>query len=81
MAERFTVNAKICKIKKDHEGNISDVMLENGTVLPINHAILQAKEGLIDGVIAIRGKDGGEFLRTDPNSYPVDNLLDLPTFR
>lgn len=74
-------NSKIVKIKKDEEGNISDVMLENGTILPINHAILWAKQGRIDGAIAIRGKDGGEYLRTDPNSYPIDNLTELPTFR
>jgi hypothetical protein len=74
-------NSKIVKIKKNHDGSITEVMLENGTVLPINHAILQAKEGRIDGAIVIRGKDGGEYLRTDPNSYPIDNLMDLPTFR
>lgn len=74
-------NSKIIKIKKDHDGTITEVMLENGIVLPINHAILEAKEGRIDGAIVVRGKDGGEFLRTDPNSYPVDNLMDLPTFR
>ena len=74
-------NAKIVRIKKDHEGFITDVMLENGMILPINHAILRAKEGRIDGAIVVRGKDGGEYLRTDPNSYPIDNLKDLPTFR
>ena len=74
-------NAKIVRIKKDHEGSITDVMLENGTILPINHAILRAKEGRIDGAIVVRGKDGGEYLRTDPNSYPIDNLMELPTFR
>ena len=74
-------NAKIVKIKKDHEGNITDVMLENGIILPINHAILEAKEGRIDGAIVLRGKDGGEFLRTDPNSYSIDNLMDLPHFK
>lgn len=74
-------NSKIVKIKKDHEGIITDVMLENGTVMPINHAILQAREGRIDGAIVVRGKDGGEYLRTDPNSYPIDNLMELPTFR
>lgn len=74
-------NAKIIKVKKNKDGMISEVMLENGVVLPINHAILQAKEGHIDGAIAIRGKDGGEYLRTDPNSYPIDNLKDLPNFK
>lgn len=74
-------NAKIIKIKKNHDGMITEVMLENGIILPINHAILRAKEGRIDGAIAIRGKDGGEYLRTDPNSYPIDNLMDLPTYK
>ncbi len=74
-------NSKIVKIKKDRDGIITDVMLENGTVVPINHAILQAKEGRIDGAIVVRGKDGGEYLRTDPNSYSVDNLMDLPNFK
>jgi len=73
-------NFKIIKIKKD-QGTITDVMLEDGTIMPINHAILQAKEGRIDGAIVIRGNDGGEYLRTDPNSYPVDNLMDLPNFK
>ena len=65
----------------EHGGTITEVMLENGTILPFNQAILQAKEGRIDGAIVTRGQDGGEFLRTDPNSYPVDNLMDLPTFQ
>ena len=74
-------DSRIIKIRKDQEGIITDVMLESGTVLPINHAILRAKEGQIDGAIVVRGKDGGEYLRTDPDSYPVDNPANLPTFR
>lgn len=80
-SEMVNDNEKIIKIKKNERGEITDVMLGNGIILPINHAILFAKEGRIDGAIAIRGKDGGEFLRTDPNSYPINNLMDLPTFR
>lgn len=74
-------NIKIIKIKKDENGEISDVMLENGNVLPINHAILMAKEGRIDGAIVVRGKDGGEFIRTDPNTQDSASLSDLPTFK
>ncbi len=74
-------STKIIKIKKNDHGEISDVMTEDGTVLPINHAILMAKKGTFDGIIVTRGKDGGEFLRTDPNSLEVDNLSDLPTFK
>ena len=74
-------NLKIIKIKKNEDGDISDIMLEDGNVLPINHAILMAKNGKIDGTIVVRGEDGGEFIRTDPNSYTRHALADLPTFK
>lgn len=72
---------KIIKTKKNKDGEITDVMLEDGSILPINHAILMAKDGLIDGAIVTRGENGGEFLRTDPNSSTTDNLTKLPTFK
>lgn len=72
---------KIIKIKKNEDGEITDVMLENGSILPINHAILMAKEGDIDGTIVMRGKNGGEFLRNDPNSSTIAAISDLPTFK
>lgn len=73
--------SKIIKIKKNEDGEITDVMLENGSILPINHAILMAKEGHIDGTIVMRGKNGGEFLRNDPNSSTIAAISDLPTFK
>ncbi|WP_312653353.1 DUF3892 domain-containing protein [Aminipila sp.] len=73
--------SKIIKIRKNEDGEITDVMLENKTILPINHAILMAKEGLIDGTIVMRGKNGGEFLRNDPNSSTIAAISDLPTFK
>ncbi len=73
--------SKIIKTRKNEDGEITDVMLENKTILPINHAILMAKEGLIDGTIVMRGKNGGEFLRNDPNSSTIAAISDLPTFK
>jgi hypothetical protein len=77
----MNVTTKIIKIKKDEDGEITDVMLEDGSILPINHAILMAKSGLIEGAIVTRGKDGGEFIRTDPESIPNFTLANLPTFK
>jgi hypothetical protein len=73
--------SKIIKIKKNENGEITDVMLENKTIFPINHAILAAKEGLLEGTVAFRGKDGGEFLRNDPNDPSVKAISELPTFK
>lgn len=73
-------NSKIVKIKKDKDGKIKDVLLENGETLPLNHAIMMAKEHIIDGVGVVKGKDGSEYLLADPNVMNVKNLNDLPKF-
>ncbi|WP_242951385.1 DUF3892 domain-containing protein [Clostridium kluyveri] len=51
-------NSKIIKIKKNHDGKITDVLLENGEVLPLNHAIMMAREHIIEGVGVVKGIDG-----------------------
>lgn len=73
-------NKKIIKIKKDNEGNISDVMLENGNIVPLNHAILLAKDGELDDVSVTRGKDGGEYIKADPDGAIDKNINNLPKF-
>ena len=73
-------NTKIIKIKKNNDGDITDVMLENGDKVPINHAILMVKKGMIQDVTVGRGKNGGEFLKNDPNGISSDNLNNYPTF-
>lgn len=42
--------SKIVKVKKNSEGDITDVMLDNGSVHAIDEAITMAKNDLIDGV-------------------------------
>jgi len=73
--------SKIIKVKKNKDGDIIDVMLENGNVVPLNHAIIMAKDGEINGVIVVRGKDGGEFLSVDPYGVISDSLNNLPRFK
>lgn len=72
--------AKIIKVKKNTDGDITDVMLENGNVYSVNDVIGMAKHGIIEGVNVGRAKNGREFLRSNPNSFTSDNLDNLPTF-
>lgn len=72
---------RIAKIKKDDEGNITEVMFENGNVCGLNYAILMAKQGVLEGFNVVRGKNGGEYLSADPNNPDVDDLDDMPRFR
>lgn len=73
---------RIIKVKKNEEGVVTEVMFESGEVCPLNHAILMAKQGEIEGFNVVRGKNGGEYLSADPNSSDAtDDLDDMPRFK
>ena len=74
-------SSKIIKVKRDENREITDVMLENGSIIPLNLAILMTKNGEIDGVIVVRGKNGGEFLSVDPYGPITEPLNNLPRFK
>ena len=71
---------KIIKVKKNADGDITDVLLENGNVHSIDDAIIMAKDQLIENVNVGRAKNGREYLRSNPNGLSGDNLDNLPTF-
>ena len=72
--------AKIVKVRKNNDGDITDVMLQNGNIFSINEAIMMARDNKIEGVNVGKAKNGREFLRSDPNNTEDDNLDNLPTF-
>ncbi|KHD38700.1 hypothetical protein NL50_04170 [Clostridium acetobutylicum] len=72
--------SKVIKVKKNSEGDITDVMLENGNVYSIDEAITMAKDHLIDGVNVAKARSGREYLRSNPNGDEGDNLDNKPTF-
>lgn len=71
---------RIIKVRKNPDGDITDVMMENGNVYSINDAIMMAKGNLIENVNVGRSKNGREYLRSDPNGLKDDNLDNLPVF-
>jgi hypothetical protein len=72
--------AKIIKVKKNPDGDITDVMLDNGNVYSINEAMMMAKDDLISGVNVSEAKSGRNYLRSNPNGSKGDNLDNLPEF-
>ena len=72
--------ARIVKVRKNRDGDITDVMLQNGNVYSINEAITMARDGLLSGVNAVHGKNGREYLRSNPNDTEGDNLDNMPAF-
>lgn len=72
--------SKISKVKKNPDGDITDVMLDNGNVYSIDEAIMMTKDHLIEGVNVGKARNGREYLRGNPNGEDNDNLDNLPTF-
>ena len=72
---------RITKVRRNDDGNITDVMFENGNTCSFNYAVLMAKQGNLEGYNVVRGKNGGEYLSADPNNPDVENLDDIPRFR
>lgn len=73
-------NKVITKVRKNDDGDITSVMLYDGTVLPMDEAIRMTKDNQIEGVNVGKSKSGTEFLRSDPDGDPSNNLDALPTF-
>ncbi len=71
---------RIISVKKNQDGDITDVMLENGNIYSVNDAIRMTRDNLIEGVNVSTAKNGREYLRSNPNGEENDNLDSLPTF-
>ncbi|MDF2547018.1 MAG: hypothetical protein K0R93_1916 [Anaerosolibacter sp.] len=71
---------KILKVRKNSQGDITDVMLNDGNVYSITDAIELAKDHKIEGVNVGKAKNGQEYLRSNPNDKSSDNLDRLETF-
>jgi len=72
--------SKITKVKKNNDGDITDVMLDNGNIYPVNEVITMAKDHLIEGINVAKSKSGKEYIRSNPNDTAGDNLDNMPTF-
>lgn len=72
--------SKVIKVRKNNDGDITDVMLENGNVYSIDEAIMMAKDDLIQGVNVGTARNGRHYLRSNPNDKDNDNLDNMPTF-
>jgi hypothetical protein len=71
---------KIMKVKKNHDGDITDVMLDNNQVYSVKEAITMAQDDLIQGVNVGTARNGREYLRSNPDDDKDNNLDRLPTF-
>lgn len=70
----------IVKVRRNSNGEITDVMLHNGDVYTIDQAISMSKEGLIEEIIVKEGRNGTEYYRDNPTTLGDDNFDHIPEF-
>lgn len=70
---------KIEKVKRNSEGDITDVMINNN-IYSIDQAIMMAKDGTVEGVNVAKARTGKEYLRSNPDQTETNNLDNLPSF-
>ncbi|MCM1991682.1 DUF3892 domain-containing protein [Oceanirhabdus seepicola] len=71
---------KITNVRKNTDGDITAVKLDNNQEVNIQEAISMTEEGKIEGVNVSYAKNGRSYLRSNPNGVQQDNLDQMPTF-
>ncbi|MCA0970165.1 DUF3892 domain-containing protein [Halobacillus litoralis] len=70
----------IVAVRKNAEGSIVEMQLSSGRVVDYKQAHELARSGEIEHVQLIKGKDGEDHLRSQPDGDKSNNLDQLPTF-
>lgn len=76
----MTQKLLVVRVKKDSYGNVTDVMLNNGEVMPINKALLMSKNGIVEDIIVKHGENGAEYYRAHPTHIGEDSFEHIPQF-
>jgi len=71
---------KITNVRKNTDGDITAVKLDNNQEVNIQEAISMTQQGKIEGVNVSQAKNGRAYLRSNPNGSEQDNLDQMPTF-
>jgi hypothetical protein len=71
---------RIVAVKKNGDGDIIKFKTSSGRVLWYHEALQEVERGAISGVNIFKGKDGEQYIRSNADGDPTNNLDNLPTF-
>jgi len=71
---------KIVKVRKNVDGDITNVLTNTGEELDVSKAVALAKRGNVESVVVGKNRNGNDVIKSSPNSTTEDNLDNLPTF-
>ncbi|MBE6067254.1 hypothetical protein SDC9_95063 [bioreactor metagenome] len=71
---------KIIKIRKNNDGDITNVLTDDNIQRSLTEAVALAKRGKLDSVIVEKNQNGVNTIASSPKSNDENNLNNLPTF-
>lgn len=71
---------KIVKVRKNSDGDITNILTSTGEELDVSKAVALAKSGTVESVVVGKNRNGNDVIKSSPNSTTQDNLDNLPTF-
>ena len=71
---------KIVKVRKNEDGDITNVLTSNGEELDVSKVVALAKRGTVESVVVGKNRNGNDVIKSSPNNATEDNLDNLPTF-
>lgn len=70
----------VVKVRRDINGCVTHVMLDDGSVYPMEEALSMSKKGLIENIIVKQGENGPQYFRDHPTTLGIDDFDHLPEF-
>jgi hypothetical protein len=77
---RRCVFMKIVKVRKNADGDITNVLTSTGEELDVSKAVALAKSGTVESVVVGKNRNGNDVIKSSPSSNTEDNLDNLPSF-
>ncbi|KGK87300.1 DUF3892 domain-containing protein [Clostridium sp. HMP27] len=71
---------KIIKIRKNNDGDITNVLTDDNIQRSLTEAVALAKRGKLDSIIVQKNQNGVNTIASSPKSNEENNLNNLPTF-
>lgn len=71
---------KITNVRRNTNGDITNVLTDDGTEMAVSKVVALAKLGRVDSVVVTRNRNGNDVITSSPNSNEEDNLNNLPSF-
>ena len=71
---------KIVKVRKNADGDITNVLTSAGEEVDVSKAVALAKIGTVESVVVCKNRNGNDVIKSSPNGAKEDNLDNLPTF-